>query len=349
MGFKPFTIDDRYQDPELNKLSIKNKSNPVAYKPIKEESKEAITKNPDGTISVDLFKLAENVKVSSDPTPPVVEKEKKPRRRTVKEQSGPIVTDGVNNESKRELNIIESNEPIATKYNETNNILRSAILEIDRSLVDIQNDIRDIRSSRTMRSKYTYLSNLQSGVANLLSTKIAAARELNNTIKSCNDFELKRYKEVQSVNAANGDEDANVMKMYQAFMSAPVSSNPLPNISATAINSGLSAGVSSVNIGNIQEAGFNSYVQNMTPQQHMMQLEHDPNIKEVVVYNQENGSRYFDIIDMRTGQHVPNTEPMDPMFLEDVTIDLKNKIARNVNLGESYPLIVVGQPILTEY
>lgn len=338
MGFKPFTIDDKYQDPELNKLSVKNKK----------ENTKPITKNADGTVSIDLFKLGQSVEVSSET--PASEKEKKPRKRsTPKENTNGIVTDGTSNESKRDLNIIESNEPIEKKYNETNNILRSAILEIDRSLVDMQNDIREVRASRTMRGKYTYLSDLQSGIASLLSTKIAAARELNNTIRNCNDFELKRYKEIQSANAANGDEDANVMKMYQAFMSAPVSSNPLPNISAAAINSGMSNGMNSINIGTIQESGYNNYVQNMTPQQHMMQLEHDPNIKEVVVYNQENGSRYFDIIDMRTGQHVPNTEPMDPMFLEDVTIDLKNKIARNVNLGESYPLIVVGQPILTEY
>ena len=338
MGFKPFTIDDKYQDPELNKLSVKNKK----------ENTKPITKNADGTVSIDLFKLGQSVEVSSET--PAPEKEKKPRKRsTPKENTNGIVTDGISNESKRDLNIIESNEPIEKKYNETNNILRSAILEIDRSLVDMQNDIREVRASRTMRGKYTYLSDLQSGIASLLSTKIAAARELNNTIRNCNDFELKRYKEIQSVNAANGDDDANVMKMYQAFMSAPVSSNPLPNISAAAINSGMSNGMNSINIGTIQESGYNNYVQNMTPQQHMMQLEHDPNIKEVVVYNQENGSRYFDIIDMRTGQHVPNTEPMDPMFLEDVTIDLKNKIARNVNLGESYPLIVVGQPILTEY
>lgn len=338
MGFKPFTIDDKYQDPELNKLSVKNKK----------ENTKPITKNADGTVSIDLFKLGQSVEVSSET--PAPEKEKKPRKKSnPKENTNGIVTDGTSNESKRDLNIIESNEPIEKKYNETNNILRSAILEIDRSLVDMQNDIREVRASRTMRGKYTYLSDLQSGIASLLSTKIAAARELNNTIRNCNDFELKRYKEIQSVNAANGDEDANVMKMYQAFMSAPVSSNPLPNISAAAINSGMSNGMNSIDIGTIQESGYNNYVQNMSPQQHMMQLEHDPNIKEVVVYNQENGSRYFDIIDMRTGQHVPNTEPMDPMFLEDVTIDLKNKIARNVNLGESYPLIVVGQPILTEY
>ena len=39
----------------------------------------------------------------------------------------------------------------------------------------------------------------------------------------------------------------------------------------------------------------------------------------------------------------------DPTALFCGAIDLKNKIARNINLGESYPLIVVGQPIMSEF
>ena len=37
------------------------------------------------------------------------------------------------------------------------------------------------------------------------------------------------------------------------------------------------------------------------------------------------------------------------MFMEDTTIDIKNKIARNLNLNESYPLIIVGDSVLNEY
>ena len=88
---------------------------------------------------------------------------------------------------------------------------------------------------------------------------------------------------------------------------------------------------------------------NLTPQQQTMFIEDNPNIQQVVVYNQETGARYFDVIDMTTGQSIPNAEKHDAMFLEDVTIDLKNKVARNINLGESYPLVIVGQPIMNEY
>ena len=81
----------------------------------------------------------------------------------------------------------------------------------------------------------------------------------------------------------------------------------------------------------------------------MMFLKENPNIQQVVVYNQETGARYFDVIDMTTGQSVPNAEKHDTMFLEDTTIDLKNKVARNVNIGETYPLVIVGQPLMQEY
>lgn len=356
MGIKPITIGEQYR----NTIPEPEKANPLPMAPKKKASSskpankkdESITtplvKNADGSIRLDFSKMQNsNISITSsyeDEPQPTTQKRKRKSSNTVEIAD----FDVNNNKSDRPLSIIESNEPIEKKYNETNNILRSAIIEIDRSLNDLQEDIRDIRSSKTMRSKYTYLSNMQAGVASLIGNKIAAARELNNTIGKCNDFELKRYKEVQAANAASGDEDANVMKMYQAFMATPVSSNPLPNISQAAINSGIPTNGINLASGG-QDMGFSSYMNNLTPQQNMMQLERDPNIKEVVVYNQENGSRYFDIIDMRTGQHVPNTEPMDPMFLEDITLDFKNKIARNINLGESYPLIVVGQPIMSEF
>lgn len=336
MGFKPITIGQEFQEPVKKKQTSTTRST----------DNSIVQKLEDGSVILDFTKMKDVDLVVKSEAP---ESTTTQSRKNTKKKAAVPTPNFEENTSDRPLSIMESNEPIEAKYNETNNILRSAILDIDKSLVDIQADIRDIRSSKTMRSKYTYLANLQAGVSSLIANKISAARELNSTIRNCNDFELKRYKEVQAINAASGDDDANVMKMYEAFMSTPLSSNALPNISNTAINSAALSGVNSINLGAPQDTGFSSYMQNLTPQQHMMQLEHDPNIKEVVVYNQENGSRYFDIIDMRTGQHVPNTEPMDAMFLEDVTIDLKNKIARNINLGESYPLVIVGQPIMNEY
>lgn len=245
----------------------------------------------------------------------------------------------------RELSIMETNEPFEKKYSETNNILRSAIMQLDSTMAQVQDDINYVRNCKTMRNKYQYLSLLQGSIGTMIANKISAARELNNTISKCNDFEMKRYKEVKSTAAANVDDDQRVMEMYKAFVNTPVSSNPFPNVSQMAV---AGSPIMGTQIGT-QDDNFANYVNNMTPQQQTMYLEDNPNIQQVVVYNQETGARYFDVIDMTTGQSIPNAEKHDVMFLEDVTIDLKNKVARNVNIGETYPLVVVGQPIAQEY
>ena len=259
-----------------------------------------------------------------------------------------INTDGTGSEEKRQLSIMETNEPFDNKYAETNNILRSSIAQIDHHMIELQGDIEQVRSSKMLKSKYQYLSLLQGSLGSLISNKIAAAREINNTISKCNDLEMKRFKEIKASAAADADDDQRVMEMYKAFVSTPVSTgqSPFPNINQMSVNP--VQATAGLPIGN-QDAQMQQYLSNLTPAQNMMYLGENPNVQQVVVYNQETGARYFEIMDMSTGQPVPNSEPHDAMFLEDVTIDLKNNIARNTNLGESYPLVVVGQAVLNEY
>lgn len=250
----------------------------------------------------------------------------------------------ITTDDKRELSLMESTEPIEKKYAETNNILRSAIMQLDSSMAQVQEDIDYVRHAKTLRNKYQYLSLLQGSMGTMIANKISAARELNNTISKCNDFEMKRYKE-NKASASNIDDDQRVMEMYKAFVNTPVSSSPFPNVSQMAVSG---SPVMATALGN-QDDNFTNYMNNMTPAQQTMYLEGNPNIQQVVVYNQETGARYFDVIDMTTGQSIPNAEKHDVMFLEDVTIDLKNKVARNVNIGETYPLVVIGEPIMQEY
>lgn len=304
---------------------------------------------PDFTKSIDAPLFAEESSSSSN---------KRKRGRSSKKDQGDLfsspahMTQGgsefiaVDDDNKnRELSIMESNEPFEKKYAETNNILRSAIMQLDSTMSQVQEDINYVRNSKTMRNKYQYLSLLQGSIGTMIANKISAARELNNTISKCNDLEMKRYKEVKASAAANVDDDQRVMEMYKAFVNTPVSSNPFPNVSQMAV---AGSPIMATQIGS-QDDNFANYVNNMTPQQQTMYLEDNPNVQQVVVYNQETGARYFDVIDMTTGQSIPNAEKHDVMFLEDVSIDLKNKVARNVNIGETYPLIVVGQPITQEY
>ena len=322
---------------------------PFSIGVVQEEDTSSKGFMPDFTKSIDAPLFAEESSSSSN---------KRKRGRSPKKDQGDLfsspahMTQGgsefiaVDDDNKnRELSIMESNEPFEKKYAETNNILRSAIMQLDSTMSQVQEDINYVRNSKTMRNKYQYLSLLQGSIGTMIANKISAARELNNTISKCNDLEMKRYKEVKASAAANVDDDQRVMEMYKAFVNTPVSSNPFPNVSQMAV---AGSPIMATQIGS-QDDNFANYVNNMTPQQQTMYLEDNPNVQQVVVYNQETGARYFDVIDMTTGQSIPNAEKHDVMFLEDVSIDLKNKVARNVNIGETYPLIVVGQPITQEY
>ena len=78
-------------------------------------------------------------------------------------------------------------------------------------------------------------------------------------------------------------------------------------------------------------------------------LKDNPNIKLCLIYDAATNNKSFQYMDMSTGQAVPGLPARDPMFLEDTTIDLRNKIAKNINLNETYPLIVLNNDVVKEY
>ena len=55
------------------------------------------------------------------------------------------------------------------------------------------------------------------------------------------------------------------------------------------------------------------------------------------------------MMDVVTGAVIPNVPVYDPMFLEDTTLDLKNKIAKNINLNETFPIIVINEGVTQQY
>lgn len=254
------------------------------------------------------------------------------------------------NLSDRTLNDFESNTPYSEKYQETNMLLKSAIGQLEVGLQELQQDANVIRASKTMRKKYDYLSEIHGTIGNYIGNKISAIRELNNTINRCNEFELKRYKELK-LNQNEQDDDKAIMEAYQAFVNTPVGSygfSPLgPSSRDLTLNSPNLHGIE-VNTGSNQN-GYETYLQNMTPQQHMMALENDPNIKQVIVYDQRTGARYFEVMNMQTMEAVPNTDKMDIMLIDEFDLDLKNKVARSINMNITMPLIVIGDATLNEY
>lgn len=339
---RPFIyVKDEVKKPSFSAKPKSDSAPKVTVKP-KEDTGEIYGMN---------FDIVNDISIPLNPEPLIQEK---PKKKSSRKKSSVNTNNIVVAKDDTPTNVLYSTEPYENKYQDTNNILRSAIAQIDISLVDMKQDIDYIRSSKTLKRKYDYLSMMQSAMGNFISNKISAARELNNTITKCNDMEFKRAKEQKLVNEK--DDDKALMDMYTAFVNTPVGgqsinnmgySNPLgPNTLDMTLNN--TPGIVTASIGN-DDIGYQNYLNNLTPSQNMMLLSDNPNIQQVVVYNQQTGAKYFEVMNMETGEVVPNAEKRDQMFMEDTTIDIKNKIARNLNLNESYPLIIVGDSVLNEY
>ena len=87
----------------------------------------------------------------------------------------------------------------------------------------------------------------------------------------------------------------------------------------------------------------------MTPAQRLSMYESDPNVQQVVIYDNTTNSKRFEVMNIATGEIIPNVDKRDMMFMDDTVIDLQNHIARNLNLNETYPVIEVGERLSDVY
>ena len=181
----------------------------------------------------------------------------------------------------------------------------------------------------------------------MITTKIAAIKELNSTITQAHNLELNRMKTLK-LNEAETNDDMRMMDIYSAFVNTPVGSYTpsTPNIQD------LTLGVNNPN-GAVSaiEMAVPVTAKNLTPEQNRMRMESNANIQVVVRYDQATGQRGFDVIDKTTGVSVPNYPRPDNFLLEDTTIDVHTGIARNRNINAVWPLVVSGSNSMniTEY
>ena len=266
--------------------------------------------------------------------PAEIENKPKKKRSSKKKESTDIV--------KAEGEVVEVTT--INSYDETNHLLRQTIGEIDVITLDIKEELDRVRASKTMKSKYNYISQLSGNIGMMLSTKVSAIRELNTSIKNSNELDYKKQKDMNAINDQNND--LAIQNLYNAFISNPANQGGAGmNIlgpSTQDMSVAGSTGIIRVTDDNLNSA-YDNFKANMSPEVNRMILESNPNIKDVVVYDQATGNKYFDVVDISTNQSVPNVPVRDAMFLEDCTIDTRNRIARNINLNETYPLIILNE------
>ena len=278
---------------------------------------------------------------------PNAEPPKKKRGRPRKSQEKHEIYKG---KSDRELSMMESKPPYISTYEGTSKQLHDTINGIDMLAAQIQSDLQAVRASRTMKKKYDYICELSSTIGSLVSNRISAIRELNNSITNAHKLDMSRSKTVKELTDGANDDKA-VMDMYNAFVNAPMGNmNALPagfNVPAHILNGG--GGIPVTQQGFTEDQMYESFVNNPSPEMSAIAMERNPNIKTVVVYNQETQDKYFDVVDVTTGQSVPGIERPSEKLLNHMDINIRDGVARNLDANLMYDLVLVGNRRIDEY
>lgn len=244
-------------------------------------------------------------------------------------------------------------------YQDTTLLLKGTIAQIDKLSVELKGDIDTVRQSRSMRNKYKTLTDLNSAMGVMLNTKVSAIKEINNSIKIANDMNYRKRKDLLTSDSQN--DDKYIMDMYSAYVKNPYGSKAAmvpsmkdvtlygagnvtnPNIVAVDVGASVSSATFVPASSDSPIPGSASNPVTLTPEQNYMYHEYDPNIQMCVVYDKATMNKWFQVMNIATKEPVPNMPAKDPMFLEDTTIDIRHGIARNANLNETYPLIVINE------
>lgn len=301
--------------------------------------------------SMDFSSLidGDNNSISRTEIQDVPVEEKKKRGRPKKEiPAGTIAVP-----STRELGLMESNVPIINSYKENQEQLKNTVNAIDMMAVQIEQDIQSVRAARTLKRKYDYICELSSVAGSLMSNRISAIREINNTITNAHRLEMERNKQMKASEVAQ-DDDKMLMDMYRAYVNTPMGT--IPNMPTIAVNQAalntptLGVPITAPNtVMTDNSEGFNAFINTPSPELAAVRMEQNPNIKVVVVYNQETHEKFFDAQDLATGQSIAGIPLPDPSLLDGVIPDIRNGIAKNINAGLTYPLRLIGTRKFDEY
>ena len=248
-------------------------------------------------------------------------------------------------------------EPVSTAYTyqETTDMLRETLDQIDGLNGELVQEFTNVKNSKFIKNKYTTIIGLSENIGSLLNTKISAIREINSSISKANDLDYKKMKDINAMQSEIND-DQYVADMYKSFISNPQVQQINPQftpIDQQAYGSGIIradlGGVNPAQATGPVDVGYLNYISNISPEQNMMRYENDPNVKQVVVWDKKTNAKFFQVMNTATGEVIPNVPVYDQMFMEDTTIDVANNIAKNTNLQETFPLVILNNDVTSEY
>jgi len=248
-------------------------------------------------------------------------------------------------------NPINSDMPYESTYVDNSNALKNTVGQIDYVNNAILHDLEVVRALRDKR-KWEYIGGLASTTTSLLGNKISAIREMNNIITKCHDLEFKRAKELK-FGVDDGDDDKKMMDLYNAYINTPVGAiGSMPFSTMTPgemMTTGNGVAINAASQAVRDDGGYNAYLANCTPEQNAMYMEQNPYVKTVLVYDQTSQERHFEVLNLQTGENVPNMPIPSDAELEGVVVDLARGTARNASLHKNYELKIIGERGMNEY
>ena len=270
-----------------------------------------------------------------------------PKKRGRKKKSES--TDIIKSEQEEPINETDSkyiveNTVYADTYRATNNMTYGIISQTDELLRDCKQELEYLKAQRALKGKYKYVNDTINSMGTLLNTKLAAVKEINSTIKTINDNEYRRFKDFRALNTI--DDNKAVMDAYSAFISAPVGAPEYRLPGTTNLTAGLNGIVQAGYPNNIQanmDAGMANYMAHLTPEENLMLNDSNKDIEEVIVYDQATGAKYFQWMNTRTGEIIPNMPVSSELTIEDFTIDPRTKLAKNSNLNCIKKVVVLNE------
>lgn len=294
-----------------------------------------------------------------------------PAKKSRKKSTPHQVTDIV--KAPEDQGIVEDMPTINT-YFETAGMIKQSMDQIDVVMSDLKREFDEVRHSRTLKNKYNTIVGLAGNMANLAEARISAIKELNNCISKSNDMDYKRLKDRRDAmaGAGSGDEKA-VMDFYRAIVADPnlvlgqpgqrisdnvvqqVQSQMIPMQPQQNVATGIirapedGSAIQAQMAGLAQDTGYMNYMANMPASMGNILMEQNPDIQECVVFDASTGGKWFQVMNTKTGQPIPNMQITDQMFMEDTVLNPKTKTAQNTNLGKTYPLIIINDNVAGNY
>lgn len=235
------------------------------------------------------------------------------------------------------------------------NLIAGVLGQTEQLYQSVEDQLKFYKDNKSAggKTRNMVMAELQNTQVSIINTKLAAIREMNNIRNKINDLNMKHDQIMKDTGEENSDKA--VMESYYALINAPRYGLPTFNqpLHPASINTGINLQGNIVPTSNtpIVTTVANNTSQsspNLTPIQQRMIMEKNPNVKTVVVYNQSTGNKWFDVIDVTTGNSVPNIPRPAQFLLDDMIPDFRNGIASNSNANMSFPLVLQGTRAIDE-